>query len=90
MAARKRPRPYTLNVRVVDAPTREAWAQRLRAARLTRGWSQRDLAEHVGCTRACVSAWERAINAPPLEARIALAGALGRSPSRLFPERVAA
>lgn len=90
MATRKRPRPYSLGMRAIEPATRDEWARRLRAARLARGWSQQRLAEHVGCTRACVSAWERGVNAPPLEARIAIANALGRSLARLFPERAAA
>jgi transcriptional regulator with XRE-family HTH domain len=73
--------------RVVDQGTREVWAGRLRKARAARGYSQTDLAQRIGCTRAAVSAWERAIAAPPLETRRIIARALGKRIGALFPER---
>lgn len=83
----KRPRPYTTGVRAgVDSHTRGVWAGRLRKARDARGYSQRELAERVGCTRASVSAWERGIAAPYLETRRVIARALGTPMAVLFPE----
>jgi transcriptional regulator with XRE-family HTH domain len=88
---RKRSRPYNLGLRViVDDTTRDGWAQRLRAARDERGLTQLALANMVGCTRACISAWERGVNTPSLEDRKALARALRTSVARLFPQPNAA
>jgi putative transcriptional regulator len=88
---RKRSRPYTLGARfVVDDATRAQWAERLRAAREKRGITQAALADQLGCTRQALSAWERGINVPSLEARRAIAAALGRRVTSLFPEPVAA
>ncbi|MET0996093.1 MAG: helix-turn-helix transcriptional regulator [Mycobacterium sp.] len=89
--ARKAPRPYTLGFRAsVDSATRAEWARRLREAREERGITQRAIADQLGCTRATISAYERGVNTPSPEVRRALARALKRPASRLFPEPVAA
>jgi transcriptional regulator with XRE-family HTH domain len=88
MVATRTARPYTLGKRTpVDDTTRQEWAERLRAARQRRGMTQQDLAACLGYTRATVSAWERALVAPPLAARIGIAEVLHRDVARLFPVR---
>jgi len=87
--ARKRSRSYTLGLRAVrDDATREQWAKRLRAERERRGLTQQDVADAVGCTRSCISSWERGITSPRHESRKLLADALDVEPAKLFPERV--
>lgn len=92
MPTRKRPRPYTLGLRapIVDEVTRRGWAERLRAARIARGFTQSELAALVPCSRGTVSNWERGTIAPTSDQRKALARALKRRESALFPASVAA
>lgn len=69
----------------VPADVRSRWGENLRRARERAGVSQAELAERVPCTRQAVSAWERGVSAPSYPMQVALARALRRNPSRLFP-----
>ena len=72
--------------RAADAERRAALAnesvartfgERVRAFRLARGWSQRDLAEQIGATQQAVQRCEGGMRAPNLTTFVNLADALG-------------
>ncbi len=58
----------------------------VRRLRLERGWTQRELADRSGVSRAEVSAVENARLSPSIAAGLALAGALGRTVEEVFGE----
>lgn len=49
---------------------------RIRAARLDKGWKQKELARAVNVEPTTVSRWERAANAPEMDKLLLIAGAL--------------
>lgn len=51
---------------------------RIRAARLEKGWKQKELAFAVGVEPTTVSRWERAANTPDMETLMQIAEALGK------------
>jgi DNA-binding XRE family transcriptional regulator len=57
----------------------------LRAARLWAGFSQQELAEIVGCSRATISAIERGTSLPSVTLARAIARAVEVSVEELFP-----
>ncbi len=57
--------------------------ERLRRARILKGWSQADLAEQVGTSFETVSRWERGITAPSLRYCKQLSQVLGKSAEEL-------
>lgn len=61
-------------------------ARNLRALRLSRGWSQEEMAERCGLHRTYVGAIERGERNVTLETLNALALALGASPAELIAD----
>jgi transcriptional regulator with XRE-family HTH domain len=57
--------------------------ERLRRARLARGWTQQDLADHLGIGVATVRSWERGWRTPGLLYQAQLAVLLAVSPADL-------
>lgn len=53
---------------------------RIRAAREAKGWSQVDLAAHLGLTTTTISRWERGSSTPQRRGLRALSRALDRAP----------
>jgi transcriptional regulator with XRE-family HTH domain len=64
-----------------------SWATRIREARDARGWTQDELAERLGVSRAVVSRWENGHTPPTVPEQVnALVLALGLSPEELLRE----
>src|SRR5260370_3163170 len=53
------------------------FAHRLQNKRVERGWSQEDLASHLGSTANTISRWERGLTRPTPYLRLKLAQELG-------------
>jgi transcriptional regulator with XRE-family HTH domain len=66
-------------------PTAEDWGANLRAAREAKGWSQLRLAEVSGVGQASISTAERGASRPDHDTQVALAKALERPVTELFP-----
>src|SRR5215467_12047544 len=65
------------------------FSNRVKLRRLDRGWSQADLAQRAGISRAAVSAIELNRLVPSVTAALALAGALDCSVENLFAQPAA-
>lgn len=72
-------------VRKVSDVTHQAWGANLRRARLAAGLSQQLLADLVDVRAATISRWESGKSGIRDHHKIAVANALGRKPSSLFP-----
>lgn len=59
--------------------------QRIKAARVAAGYSQRWLADEVGVGDCNVSRWETGVHSPSLESLALVALALGIEPAELLP-----
>lgn len=62
----------------------ERLANRLRAEREFRGWTQAELAEHVGVSRKTINTIENAVFVPSTLTALKIAAALERSVEQLF------
>jgi ribosome-binding protein aMBF1 (putative translation factor) len=58
---------------------------KIRAARVHRGWSVVDLAEKLGVTRQCVESWEAGKTAPRAQRVTKVARVLDLEPAALLP-----
>lgn len=72
-------------VALKTAAPRWPGAQRLRAAREKKGWTEADLARAAGLDVRAIKEYEKGTRAPSAPTLLALAGALGVSPDRLWP-----
>ena len=76
-----------IRVRTEPSPGMSAsWAvgQRIRAARLAKGWTQQDLADHSGIARANIARMEAGKHAPRVETIKVVAQALSLAMADLF------
>jgi transcriptional regulator with XRE-family HTH domain len=64
---------------VVNFSGMDTAGQRIRRARENRGWTQQDLADRLGISRASISQWESNLYRPGREAIRALVKVLGKS-----------
>ena len=62
----------------------EGLANRLRAARGAKGWTQADLAERVGVSRKTINTIENGVFIPSTVIALKLARAFGRTVEQLF------
>jgi transcriptional regulator with XRE-family HTH domain len=75
---------------VVQTKTRrEEWGANIRALRKSHSLSQAQLASQLGVSPQSVYNWERGLNAPRDEQKLAIAKALNSDVAYLFPLRAA-
>ena len=63
---------------------RVALGRQIRLARTERGWTLKDLSEHSAVSVSQLSSIERGAHLPSVESLLAIAGALGKTPSAWF------